>query len=70
LPATATDGYAPIAASAGTPPSSRSSTLDHLIVSSEVEVPVCGYLHQWRDEGLSDHSALVAHIRWPNEKRC
>jgi endonuclease/exonuclease/phosphatase family metal-dependent hydrolase len=38
--------------------------LDHLIVSSEVEVPVCGYLHQWRDEGLSDHSPLVAHLRW------
>jgi endonuclease/exonuclease/phosphatase family metal-dependent hydrolase len=43
--------------------------LDHLIVSSEVEVPVCGYLHQWRDEGLSDHSPLVAHIRWPNKER-
>ncbi len=40
--------------------------LDHLIVSSEVEVPVCGYLHGWRDEGLSDHSPLVAHIRWPS----
>jgi len=38
--------------------------LDHLIVSSEVEVRVCGYLHEWRDEGLSDHSPLVAHIRW------
>jgi endonuclease/exonuclease/phosphatase family metal-dependent hydrolase len=38
--------------------------LDHLIVSSEVQVPVCGYLHQWREEGLSDHSPLVAHIRW------
>lgn len=38
--------------------------LDHLIVSSEVEVPVCGYLHAWRDEGLSDHSPLVAHVRW------
>lgn len=39
--------------------------LDHLIVSSAVEVPVCGYLHEWRDEGLSDHSPLLAHIRWP-----
>jgi exonuclease III len=39
--------------------------LDHLIVSSEVQAPVCGYLHEWRDEGLSDHSPLVAHIRWP-----
>lgn len=38
--------------------------LDHLIVSAEVEVRVCGYLHEWRDEGLSDHSPLVAHVRW------
>lgn len=38
--------------------------LDHLIVSSEVEALVCGYLHEWRDEGLSDHSPLLAHIRW------
>jgi exodeoxyribonuclease III len=38
--------------------------LDHLIASSELEVPVCGYLHEWRDEGLSDHSPLVAHVRW------
>lgn len=43
--------------------------LDHLIVSSELEVPVCGYLHQWRDEGVSDHSPLVAHIRWPDDTR-
>jgi len=43
--------------------------LDHLIVSSEVQAAVCGYLHQWRDEGLSDHSPLVAHIRWPTEER-
>jgi endonuclease/exonuclease/phosphatase family metal-dependent hydrolase len=42
--------------------------LDHLIVSREVQVPVCGYLHEWRDEGLSDHSPLVAHVRWPSEK--
>ncbi|HEX3834887.1 MAG TPA: endonuclease/exonuclease/phosphatase family protein [Solirubrobacteraceae bacterium] len=42
--------------------------LDHLIVSDEVEVPVCGYLHQWRAEGLSDHSPLVAHIRWSSKK--
>jgi exonuclease III len=38
--------------------------LDHLIASSEVDVRVCGYLHEWRDEGLSDHSPLVAHLRW------
>ena len=39
--------------------------LDHLIVSGEVQALVCGYLHEWRDQGLSDHSPLVAHIRWP-----
>lgn len=44
--------------------------LDHLIVSREVAVPVCGYLHQWRDEGLSDHSPLVAHIRWRSAPNC
>lgn len=42
--------------------------LDHLIASSEVEVPVCGYLHEWRDEGLSDHSPLLAHVRWPSDR--
>lgn len=41
--------------------------LDHLIVSSAVDVLVCGYLHEWRDEGLSDHSPLIAHIRWPDK---
>jgi exonuclease III len=40
--------------------------LDHLITSDQVEVKVCGYLHEWRDEGLSDHSPLVAHLRWPD----
>jgi exonuclease III len=35
--------------------------LDHLIVSEEVEVIECGYLHEWRTElKLSDHSPLVA----------
>jgi endonuclease/exonuclease/phosphatase family metal-dependent hydrolase len=43
--------------------------LDHLVVSGEVEVPVCGYVHQWCDEGLSEHSPLVAHIRWPSAEQ-
>ena len=35
--------------------------LDHLIVSEEIEVIECGYLHEWRSElKLSDHSPLVA----------
>jgi exodeoxyribonuclease-3 len=43
--------------------------LDHLIVSPEVKVQVCGYLHEWRDDSLSDHSPLLAHIRWPDAER-
>lgn len=39
--------------------------LDHLIVSDEVEVSRVEYLHEWRqEEGLSDHSPLVAELRW------
>jgi exonuclease III len=38
--------------------------LDHLIASAEVEVTECAYRHDWRrDDGLSDHSALVARLR-------
>ena len=38
--------------------------LDHLIVSGEIEVIECGYLHEWRTERkLSDHSPLVAALR-------
>jgi exonuclease III len=36
--------------------------LDHLIVSEELAVEDCRYAHTWRDEGLSDHSALVAKL--------
>jgi endonuclease/exonuclease/phosphatase family metal-dependent hydrolase len=36
--------------------------LDHLIVSSELEVLEVGYLHNWRTDGLSDHSALFARL--------
>jgi exonuclease III len=34
--------------------------LDHLLVSPQVAVHDCRYEHQWRREGLSDHSALIA----------
>jgi exonuclease III len=37
--------------------------LDHLVVSAAVEVGACHYAHDWRREGLSDHSALIARIR-------
>jgi exonuclease III len=37
--------------------------LDHLIVSSDIEVTDCRYGHAWRrDLGLSDHSPLLAEI--------
>jgi exonuclease III len=36
--------------------------IDHLIVSDGIEVPDCHYLHDWRREGLSDHSPLVAEL--------
>jgi endonuclease/exonuclease/phosphatase family metal-dependent hydrolase len=39
--------------------------LDHLIVSRDVEVRAISYAHEWRQAGLSDHSALVADIGWP-----
>jgi exodeoxyribonuclease III len=38
--------------------------LDHLIASREVTVAGVVYLHEWREAGLSDHSALLAHIKW------
>lgn len=40
--------------------------LDHLIVSEEVEVRAISYAHEWRQAGLSDHSALVADLAWPD----
>jgi exonuclease III len=37
--------------------------LDHLIVSAEIDVEECRYLHEWRRElRLSDHSPLVARL--------
>jgi exodeoxyribonuclease-3 len=40
--------------------------LDHLIVSSEVEVVDCRYGHDWRRKlKLSDHSPLVAELTVP-----
>ncbi|MEA2400083.1 MAG: exodeoxyribonuclease [Thermoleophilaceae bacterium] len=37
--------------------------LDHLIVSEEVRVDDCRYLHEWRTElKLSDHSPLIADL--------
>lgn len=36
--------------------------LDHLFTSAELRPVRCLYHHAWRDEGLSDHSALEADI--------
>jgi endonuclease/exonuclease/phosphatase family metal-dependent hydrolase len=36
--------------------------LDHLFASSELEVVASMYHHEWRDEGLSDHSGLEADV--------
>ncbi len=39
--------------------------LDHLIVSSEVDVDAVEYLHDWRQQaGLSDHSPLLATLEY------
>jgi exodeoxyribonuclease III len=37
--------------------------LDHLVASREFEPLSCGYLHDHRDAGLSDHAPLVADLR-------
>ncbi len=37
--------------------------LDHLIVSASVAVESAGYEHSWRNDGLSDHSALIARLQ-------
>jgi exonuclease III len=36
--------------------------LDHLLVSG-LTVEECRYEHRWREEGLSDHSPLIARLR-------
>lgn len=38
--------------------------LDHLIASDAVQVHEISYLHEWRSEGLSDHSPLSAILEW------
>ena len=43
--------------------------LDHLIVSAPVAIESCRYEHQWRQEGLSDHSALIASLKAPKRTR-
>jgi exonuclease III len=37
--------------------------LDHVIASAELEPVACDYVHDWREQGLSDHSAVWAELR-------
>jgi exonuclease III len=37
--------------------------LDHIFTSAELEPLTCVYHHGWRDDGLSDHSALEVEFR-------
>jgi hypothetical protein len=34
-----------------------------VIASPELEPVACDYVHDWREQGLSDHSALWAELR-------
>jgi endonuclease/exonuclease/phosphatase family metal-dependent hydrolase len=36
--------------------------LDHIVVSAEVTPRACEYLHAWREQRLSDHSAMWAEL--------
>jgi endonuclease/exonuclease/phosphatase family metal-dependent hydrolase len=36
--------------------------LDHIVVSPAVEVEACDYVHEWREERMSDHSAIWARL--------
>jgi len=34
--------------------------LDHVIASDSLRATACDYVHEWREAGLSDHSAIEA----------
>jgi exonuclease III len=36
--------------------------LDHVFASCEFSVKACDYIHEWRTDGLSDHSAIYADV--------
>jgi exonuclease III len=38
--------------------------LDHIFLSAELLPLACQYHHQWRDQGLSDHSALETDLEY------
>lgn len=39
--------------------------LDHILVSPPIEPVACEYVHPWREQRLSDHSAMWADLRVP-----
>lgn len=39
---------------------------DHMFACSKLEPLHCGYLHQFREQGLSDHSAVEAVLKFRN----
>ena len=41
----------------------RPCCFDHTLVSRHFEVVACGYHHEWRREGWSDHSAMWVRLR-------
>jgi endonuclease/exonuclease/phosphatase family metal-dependent hydrolase len=43
--------------------------LDHVFVSAELEPVDARYHHDWRDNGLSDHSALEVVLRSRSQER-
>ena len=36
--------------------------LDHILVSPELRPAACEYVHEWREQRLSDHAAIWAEI--------
>jgi exonuclease III len=43
--------------------------LDHIMVSPELEPVEADYVHEWREERLSDHSAMWARLERPTPPR-
>jgi endonuclease/exonuclease/phosphatase family metal-dependent hydrolase len=39
--------------------------LDHIFATSDLAVRSCRHIHEWRRQGLSDHSAIEAVFRLP-----
>jgi hypothetical protein len=42
---------------------------DHVFVSGDFQVNDCRYLHAFREDGYSDHSALIAELSYAPNKR-